>query len=60
MVAFGSMWAAAGDIVDRVDLQTHVRSTIAMPKGVWAGGIAADPGSGAIWVENSGSAPPRH
>jgi class 3 adenylate cyclase len=60
VVAFGSMWAAAGDIVDRVDLQTHVRSTIAMPKGVWAGGIAADPGSGAIWVENSGSAPPRH
>jgi class 3 adenylate cyclase len=60
VVAFGSMWAAAGDIVDRVDLKTHVRSTIAMPKGVWAGGIASDPASGAIWVENSGSAPPRH
>ena len=60
VVAFGSMWAAAGDIVDRVDLRTHVRSTIPMPKGVWAGGIAADPGSGAIWVENSGSAPPQH
>jgi class 3 adenylate cyclase/streptogramin lyase len=60
VVAFGSMWAAAGAIVDRVDLQTHARSTIAMPKGVWAGGIAADPASGAIWVENSGSAPRRH
>jgi class 3 adenylate cyclase/streptogramin lyase len=60
VVAFGSMWAAAGDIVDRVDLQSHVRSTIAMPKGVWAGAIAADPASGAIWVENSGSAPPHH
>jgi class 3 adenylate cyclase/streptogramin lyase len=60
VVAFGSMWAAAGDIVDRVDLRTHERSTIAMPKGVWAGGIAADPASGAIWVENSGSAPHFH
>jgi class 3 adenylate cyclase/streptogramin lyase len=57
VVAFGSMWAAAGTIVDRVDLTTHVRSVIAMPKGVWAGGIAADPASGAVWVENSGSAP---
>jgi hypothetical protein len=60
VVAFGSMWAAAGDVVDRVDLKTHVRTTIAMPKGVWAGGIASDAASGAIWVENSGSAPPRH
>jgi class 3 adenylate cyclase len=58
VVAFGSMWAAAGDIVDRVDLKTHLRSTIPMPKGVWAGGIAADPASGAIWVGNSGHVPP--
>lgn len=60
VVAFGSMWAAAGYIVDRVNLRTHTRTTIAMPKGVWAGGIAADPASGSIWVENSGSAPPHH
>jgi class 3 adenylate cyclase len=58
VVAFGSMWAAAGHVVDRVDLETNARSTIAMPKGVWAGSIAADPSSGAIWVGNSGSAPP--
>ncbi len=58
VVAFGSMWAAAGNVVDRVDLKTNVRSTIAMPKGVWAGSIAADLPSGAIWVGNSGSAPP--
>jgi hypothetical protein len=57
VVAFGSMWAAAGKVVDRVDLQTNARSTIAMPKGVWAGSIAADPASGTIWVGNSGSAP---
>jgi streptogramin lyase len=61
VVAFGSMWAAAGRVVDRVDLKTNARSTIPMPKGVWAGSIAADPASGAIWVSNSGSAPPpRH
>jgi hypothetical protein len=58
VVAFGSMWATAGDVVDRVDLKTSKRSTIAMPNGVWAGSIAADPASGAIWVGNSGSAPP--
>lgn len=58
VVAFGSMWATAGNVVDRVDLKTSARSTIAMPKGVWAGSIAADPASGAIWVGNSGSAPP--
>jgi len=58
VVAFGSMWAAAGHVVDRVDLATNRRSTIAMPKGVWAGSIAADPASGAIWVGNSGGPPP--
>ena len=58
VVAFGSMWATAGNVVDRVDLKTNVGSTIAMPKGVWAGSIAADPSSGTIWVGNSGSAPP--
>jgi class 3 adenylate cyclase len=60
VVAFGSMWAAAGNVVDRVDLTTNVRSTIPMPKGVWAGSIAADLPSGGIWVGNSGKAPPQH
>jgi hypothetical protein len=60
VVAFGSMWAAAGDVVDRVDLRTNARSTLPMPKGVWAGSIAADPASGAIWIGNSGVAPPSH
>jgi hypothetical protein len=46
VVAFGSMWATAGNVVDRVDLETSALSTIAMPKGVWAGSIAADPASG--------------
>jgi class 3 adenylate cyclase/streptogramin lyase len=60
VVAFGSMWAAAGNVVDRVDLSTSERSTIPMPKGVWAGSIAADLPSGAIWVGNSGKPPPSH
>ena len=60
VVAFGSMWVAAGDVVDRVDLKTSVATTIAMPNGVWAGSVAADLPSGAIWVGNSGKAPPRH
>jgi class 3 adenylate cyclase len=60
VVAFGSLWVAAGHVVDRVKLESSARSTIPMPKGVWAGSIAADPASGAIWVGNSGSAPPDH
>jgi hypothetical protein len=58
VVAFGSMWAAAGNVVDRVDLSTNKRSTIPMPKGVWAGSIAAELPSGGIWVGNSGKPPP--
>jgi class 3 adenylate cyclase len=58
VVAFGSMWAAAGEFVDRVNLKTNERKIIPMPEGVWAGSIAADRSSGAVWVGNSGSAPP--
>jgi class 3 adenylate cyclase len=59
VVAFGSIWVAAGKVVDRVNLATNERRSIAMPKGVWAGSIAVDHASGAIWVGNSGHAPPR-
>jgi streptogramin lyase len=59
VIAFGSIWAAAGDVVDRLDLSTRRTSTIEMPPGVWAGSIAADPATGSIWVGNSGSPPPR-
>jgi hypothetical protein len=57
VVALGAIWAAAGPIVERVDLQTKQRTTIAMPPGVWAGSIAADQRTGAIWVGNSFSRP---
>jgi class 3 adenylate cyclase/streptogramin lyase len=58
VIAFGALWAAAGGVVHRVDLATRERSTITMPRGVWAGSIAADPARRAIWVGNSVSAPP--
>jgi hypothetical protein len=58
VVAFGAVWVAAGTIVDRVDLQTQQRTTMAMPAGMWAGSIAADPTTSTIWVGNSVSPPP--
>jgi len=57
VVALGAVWAAAGRIVERVDLQTKQRTTIAMPRGVWAGSIAADQRTGTIWVGNSFTRP---
>ena len=58
VVAFGAVWAAAGRVVDRVDLSTHEKSVIQMPSGMWAGSIAADPDRQTLWIGNSGSAPP--
>jgi hypothetical protein len=58
VIAFGAIWAAAGRVLDRVDLGTRTRSTIAMPAGVWAGSIAADPGSGALWIGSDAGPPP--
>jgi class 3 adenylate cyclase/streptogramin lyase len=57
VIAFGAVWAAAGRVVDRLDLRTRQKRTIAMPAGVWAGSIAADTATGSIWIGNSGSAP---
>jgi hypothetical protein len=58
VIAFGAIWAAAGRVVDRVDLRTRTRSTIPIPAGVWAGSIAADPGSGALWIGSDAGPPP--
>jgi streptogramin lyase len=57
VVAFGAVWAAAGRVVDRLDLQTRARTQIPMPAGMWAGSIAADPQNHSLWVGNSGFAP---
>ena len=59
VLAFGAVWVAAGHVVDRLDLGTHARTEIRMPAGVWAGSIAADPATHALWVGNSGFAPPQ-
>jgi streptogramin lyase len=58
VLAFGAVWAAAGDVVDRLDLATRTRTVIRMPAGVWAGSIAADPATHSLWIANSGHAPP--
>ena len=57
VVAFGAVWAAAGRVVDRVDLRTSARTEIRMPAGVWAGSIAADADTHSLWIGNSGFAP---
>jgi class 3 adenylate cyclase len=49
----GSIWVAAGDVVDRVTIAKHKRSTIRLPAGVHATGIAADPVTDRLWVDNS-------
>ncbi len=48
-----SIWVAAGTFVDRIKLRGHERTSIPLPKGVHATGIAADPATGRLWVNNS-------
>jgi DNA-binding beta-propeller fold protein YncE len=54
VLARGSIWVAAGgDVVDRISLATGAHETITLPKGTNATGIAVDPVTGAVWVDNS-------
>ena len=53
-----SIWVAAGGVVDRIRLRTHTRTSIQLPKGMNATGIAADPTTGRLWVNNSYPPPP--
>jgi class 3 adenylate cyclase/DNA-binding beta-propeller fold protein YncE len=48
-----SIWVAAGTVVDRIKLPGHTRTSIPLPKGVNATGIAADPATGRLWINNS-------
>jgi DNA-binding SARP family transcriptional activator/streptogramin lyase len=52
VLARGSIWVAAGSVVDRLVLATGDRETISLPKGMNATGIAVDPSTGAVWVGN--------
>ena len=53
-----SIWVAAGRFVDRIKLRDHERTSIELPTGVHATGIAADPTTGRLWVNNSYLPPP--
>ena len=53
VLAHRTIWVAAGDVVDRVSLTSVDRETIALPKGTYAGGIAADPNTNTVWVANT-------
>jgi class 3 adenylate cyclase/streptogramin lyase len=48
-----SIWVAAGTVVDRIELAGHRRTSIPLPEGMNATGIAADPVTGTLWVNNS-------
>src|SRR4051812_33374397 len=54
VVLDGVAFVAAGPVVDRVDIANGRKTQVDMPKGVWAGGIAADPATHTIWVKNGG------
>jgi class 3 adenylate cyclase/DNA-binding beta-propeller fold protein YncE len=48
-----SIWVAAGTVVDRIRIRDHKRTSIPLPQGVNATGIAADKATGRLWVDNS-------
>lgn len=55
VVSFGSLWVAAGDKVLRFRGDgPQELARIAMPTGMSAGEIAADPATGALWVGDCG------
>jgi streptogramin lyase len=53
VLARGSIWVAEGGVVDRVSLATGARTTITLPKKTNATGIAVDPVTDTVWVDNS-------
>jgi hypothetical protein len=52
-----SIWVAAGTVVDRIKLPGRTRTSIQLPGGMNATGIAADPATGRLWINNSYRAP---
>jgi hypothetical protein len=56
VLAHGTIWVAAGTVVDRISLASGKKETIRLPKGMNAAGIAVDPLTGQVWVA-SGAAP---
>jgi class 3 adenylate cyclase len=48
-----SIWVAAGTVVDRIKLPGRTRTSIPLPNGFHATGIAADPATDRLWINNS-------
>jgi len=48
----GSIWIGAGDQIYRFEIETNEATSIPLPAGVTAGGLAADEATGAVWVSN--------
>jgi streptogramin lyase len=57
VLSHGSICVAAGKVVDRLRLSNGARTTIALPQHAHATGIAVDPATGTIWVDNSRTEP---
>jgi hypothetical protein len=53
VLARGSIWVAAGTVVDRLVLATGAVTTITVPKRMNATAIAIDPVTNTVWVGNS-------
>jgi len=47
-----AIWIGAKDKVLRIDLETREETSIPLPEGVFAGGLAIDEATGAVWVSN--------
>jgi streptogramin lyase len=52
-LARGTIWVAAGNVVDRLTVATGKRLTITVPKEMNATGIAVDPVTNTVWVAGS-------
>jgi class 3 adenylate cyclase len=53
-IGFDSIWLAAGANLYKVDLNSKAKTTIPMPPGVSAGGLAIDEQTNSLWVQNCG------
>ncbi|MGQ0608319.1 MAG: hypothetical protein ACT4OQ_07650 [Chloroflexota bacterium] len=47
-----SVWIASWDQVYRLELETMKGTSIPLPEGVYAGGLAVDEQTGTVWVSN--------
>jgi streptogramin lyase len=53
-IGFGALWVAASNAVYRIDLTTHDKKLIEIPRDMTAGSIAIDEQTRSVWVGNCG------